>query len=317
MFPFSLQNRLESLIAQSSPRSDLSGARKQLTDRYRSTDMAAGFRTVEEVMAYVAVRLPATFAALQEVLSHIPALAVSSILDLGAGPGTAALAAALHWPQCEHFHLMEGDSHMHALSQELLRDIPEIAHQRFFFEKTNIVTSNLQESYDLVFLSYVLTELSLTTQKDVVKKAWGVAQKGLIIVTPGTPVAYEQLMILRDLLTEEGAFIAAPCPHQDACPLTEGDWCHFSAHVPRSSFHRKIKEATLSYEHEKFSYLVILRDSVKSSPARVIRKPLMRSGHVTLDLCTKEGLKRQTVSRRAKDHFKAANKLRWGDGWGN
>lgn len=43
------------------------------------------------------------------------------------------------------------------------------------------------------------------------------------------------------------------------------------------------------------------------------RKPLHRSGHVTLDLCTSDGLKRETISKKNKALYKEATKVKWGD----
>ncbi len=44
-----------------------------------------------------------------------------------------------------------------------------------------------------------------------------------------------------------------------------------------------------------------------------IRRPDLRGGHVVLDLCTAEGLERRTVSRRDGADYKQARKLGWGD----
>jgi ribosomal protein RSM22 (predicted rRNA methylase) len=164
-------------------------------------------------------------------------------------------------------------------------------------------------------LSYVLNEFSADEQSLVLQKSWAAAKEALVIIVPGTPVAYQQLMVLRDQLIGEGAFIAAPCPHHEKCPLKEGDWCHFSTRLPRSSFHREIKNATLAYEDEKYSYLVALRKPLPRTSARVIRKPLSRSGHVILDLCASDGLKRQTVSKRNKERYREVTKVVWGDSW--
>lgn len=69
----------------------------------------------------------------------------------------------------------------------------------------------------------------------------------------------------------------------------------------------------MPYEDEKFCYLVALREPVsRQNMARVIRKPLRKSGHVILDLCTADGLQRKTVSRRDKEHYKEATKLSLG-----
>lgn len=314
--PLSFQNRIEALLESSGTKSPLIKAREEMTRRYRAPQEKrpqAGFASPSEAIAYVAARLPATFAAIKTVLSHVPLVDVSSVLDLGAGPGTAALAAALHWPHCKDFHLIEGNAFMKGLSETLLKDIPEISGQSFTFQQADLLTVPLDLSFDIVILSYVLGELSSENQAAILKKAWEKGKRGIVIVMPGTPSGYRQLMESRNRLIEMGAFIAAPCPHQKACPLRDGDWCHFSVRLPRPSFHREIKGVSLPYEDEKFSYLVALRDSFSQASPRVIRKPLHRSGHVTLDLCTSDGLKRETISKKNKGLYKTAIKVKWGD----
>jgi ribosomal protein RSM22 (predicted rRNA methylase) len=319
LLPLSVQKNIQSLLVASDSTLALKTAREQLTNRYREAggQTKSGFSSSLEALAYIATRLPATYAAIKAVLSQAPVDDVTSVLDLGAGPGTAALAAALHWPKCSQFHLIEGDSYMKELSQQLLQNVPEISHQQFSFEHSDLLHLSLNRTYDLVILSYVLNELSTHEQATVLQGAWEKALKGVVIVMPGTPIGYEQLMRARDVLIDLGAFIAAPCPHNKVCPLKEGDWCHFSTRLSRSSLHKKIKDAALSYEDEKYSYIIALRDISPRSPGRIIRKPLKRSGHVTLDLCTKDGLQRKIVSRREKVLYKAANERFWGDNWGD
>ncbi len=317
MLPLSFQRRIQSLLETTGDKPSLVAAREQLTERYRSKQGTerGGFISSSEIIAYVAARLPATFASIEAILPHIPLKNISSVLDLGAGPGTAALASALYWPECQKIHLIEGDAFMSEISQSLLKGLPELQHRQVSFQKANLLSVTIEASYDLVLLSYVLNELAAHDQKVILQKAWDSAEKGVIIVVPGTPIGYQHLMVLRDLLIEAGAFIAAPCPHHEECPLKEGDWCHFSTRLLRPSFHRKIKDVSLPYEDEKYSYLVALREPVPRPSARIIRKPLQRSGHVTLDFCTPGGIKRQTISRRDKERYRLATKAVWGDGW--
>lgn len=317
LLPFSVQHNIQALLEAAGSKPSLVKARTQLTQRYRgsSEQPPAGFGSPAEAISYVATRMPATFAAVEAVLSHVPLEDIASVLDLGAGPGTATLAASLRWPKCAHLHLIEGDAFMSGLSQQLLKNIPEMAPQKLSFQHANLLNMSLKDPYDLVLLSYVLNELSPGDQERVLKQAWEKSTRGVVIVMPGTPNGYQQLMVLRDLLIDSDAFIVAPCPHHDACPLVNDDWCHFSTRLSRSSIHRSIKDVSLSYEDEKFSYIVALREPTPRSSARIIRKPLKRSGHVTLDLCAKEGQKRQTISKRDKAYYKTATNAIWGDDW--
>lgn len=316
MLPISVQNNILSLLKTVTSKSSLISARKNLTEGYREPKgIKVGFSNEEEAISYVATRMPATFEAVTTVLNQVPLEEITSVLDLGSGPGTAALAAALRWVQCPHFHLIEGNSFMKGLSEKLLENIPEIAHQNFSFHSDNILNLSDVDTYDLVILSYVLTELSSKEQEALLLKAWEKLKKGLVLVVPGTPQAYKQLMIIRDLLIHKGAFIVAPCPHHKPCPLTGDDWCHFSTRLARPAFHKEIKDVALGYEDEKYSYLVALKEPTERIGARVIKRPLKRSGHVILDLCATDGLYRQTVSKKDKD-YKRATKIVWGDSFG-
>ena len=68
-------------------------ASAQLSAGYRE-GTGTKLRTDAERAAYLAVRMPATYAAIKAVLAELPAgLDAKSLLDLGAGPGTSLWAA--------------------------------------------------------------------------------------------------------------------------------------------------------------------------------------------------------------------------------
>ncbi|MDG4862541.1 small ribosomal subunit Rsm22 family protein, partial [Streptomyces sp. T-3] len=139
----------------------------------------------------------------------------------------------------------------------------------------------------------------------------------VVVIEPGTPDGYARVLAARDALLAAGFSIAAPCPHDGACPIEPGsDWCHFSARVSRSSLHRQVKGGSLPYEDEKFSYVAAARFPVSPVSARVTRRPQIRKGQVLLDLCTRDsGLTRTTVTKRHGALYKAARDVDWGDEW--
>lgn len=159
--PVFFQNRIgsvfKSIRRQAFPYQS-AGGNDQAVSRPQEKRPQGGFASPFEAIAYVAARLPATFAAVKTVLSHIPLNDVTSVLDLGAGPGTAALAAALHWPRCKGFHLIEGNAFMKGISETLLKDIPEISGSLSLSDKADLLTVPLGASFDIVILSYVLGE---------------------------------------------------------------------------------------------------------------------------------------------------------------
>ncbi len=142
---------------------------------------------------------------------------------------------------------------------------------------------------------------------------WESTGKFLVIIEPGTKAAYESLMKIRERLIAQGAFLVAPCPHTNACPLAKEDWCHFSVRVERSSLHRKTKEASLNYEDEKFSYLIFSKSPLPRCQSRILRRPFKGEGFVKLQLCSDSGLESKTITRKNKIEYARSKKLEWGD----
>src|ERR1041384_2505595 len=92
----------------------LARATAALVERYRSGQPAAGgvfLESAEDIAAYAAYRMPATFAAIAAALTQLreqwPGEEPRSLLDVGAGPGTAVWAAQAVWPSLERALLLE------------------------------------------------------------------------------------------------------------------------------------------------------------------------------------------------------------------
>jgi ribosomal protein RSM22 (predicted rRNA methylase) len=166
-------------------------------------------------------------------------------------------------------------------------------------------------SHDCVILSYSIGELK--SPISLLEKAWQATKKLLLIVEPGTPVGFDRIRNKCKQLIDWGAHLVAPCPHQAACPMQGGDWCHFAARVERTSLHRKLKSGTLGYEDEKFSYIAAAKNPVVLPPSRILSPPDKHSGHILLKLCTAEGVKTPTLSKKMGDPYKKARKADWGD----
>lgn len=97
--------------------------------------------------------------------------------------------------------------------------------------------------------------------------------------------------------------------------MPAGDWCHFAARCERMALHRRLKAGALGYEDEKFSYLVAAKGPAQPATARILRRPSAHPGFVKLELCTREGLQKMTITRSDKEHWKQARKAEWGDSW--
>jgi ribosomal protein RSM22 (predicted rRNA methylase) len=223
------------------------------------------------------------------------------VLDIGAGTGAASLAA-LHWfPGLDRITLVERDSALAAAARE-------------FLPGAQIVSENFSRvafpPHDLVVAAYSLGE---TPDPAVILQLWEAARAALVVIEPGNPRGFTVVREIRTRLLAAGAHMLAPCPGAGPCPIDESDWCHFAARVERSALHRRLKEADLNYEDEKFSYVAFAREPVTPVAARIIRRPQHQPGLITLETCTAAGIETLQVGRRDRDRFRAARRAAWGD----
>ncbi|MCX5557184.1 small ribosomal subunit Rsm22 family protein [Streptomyces sp. NBC_00038] len=275
-------------------------------------------RDREDVVAYAAYRMPATFEAVRTALDEFadtaPDWAPNSHVDVGGGTGAATWAVNATWEGTRPVTVLDWAEPALALGREIAAANPELKAAEW--HRSRIGAALTIESTDLVTVSYVLGELTDADRASVVDAAASAAQ-AVVIIEPGTPGGYARVIEARDRLIDAGFRIAAPCPHSAGCPIVPGeDWCHFSARVSRSSLHRQVKGGSLPYEDEKFSYVAATRFPPVPAPSRIVRRPQIRKGQVLLDLCEPdESLRRDTVTKRHGLLYRAARDAAWGDAW--
>lgn len=297
-------------------------ATAQLTERYKAADFSTpAVATEAHRAAYLAVRLPATYAALRRVFAEInlraPHAEIASMLDLGAGPGTALFAAGEEFASLQHATLVEADAEWIALGKRLAAPSKLPGALNVLWSKQDLRSGLTCEKHDLLVISYTLGELPQAAAEAVLNKAWKCAGKFLVVIEPGTRRGFAAVNSARSALIANAAHIFAPCPHAGACPMAiAGDWCHFSQRVERTSLHRQLKGGDLGYEDEKYSYVVAAKTAVPPADARIVRHPGKHSGHIQLALCTMEGqIENRTITRSSKEAYKRARKAEWGDSW--
>lgn len=312
--PEALRTAIDEEVADVEP-SALSRAAARVSETYRAGKCTGAIAGAAERSAYLLTRLPATYAANTAVFRELAARGkakVRSLLDLGAGPGTAMWAAAETLPGIETFTAVERDTELLETGKRLASRGSD-ALQRATWLKGDLRTFH-PELHDVVVLSYAIGELP--DALSAVRAAWELTRVALVIVEPGTPAAFARVLGARDMLIAMGAQIAAPCPHHNQCPLAvRADWCHFSARVERTSAHRRLKGGELGYEDEKFSYVIACKTPVLQAGARVVRHPLKHPGHVKLTLCTPDDLQQPTIGKSQRELYRAARKAEWGDAW--
>ncbi|WP_086837764.1 small ribosomal subunit Rsm22 family protein [Amycolatopsis kentuckyensis] len=322
VLPDDLSSALDDELARH-PVARLTQSVDRLSARYRQGDAATSpiLSSEADVAAYAGYRMPATYAAVHAVLAEAalraPGFEPRTQIDVGGGTGAAVWAAVDVWPSLAQCTVLEQVAGAIGLGKRLAAGSGRTAVRDAEWRRGFVDPASPAPDADLVTLSYVLGELPEATRPGVVR--WLAAKAGAVaLIEPGTPAGYERIRAARAELIELGLHVVAPCPHDAACPIVPGqDWCHFSARLPRSGLHRRLKAGTLGFEDEKFAYVVAARTTPERADARIIRHPKKHKGWVALDLCTaSEGLKPGVaVSKKQGPRYRAARDAEWGDGW--
>jgi ribosomal protein RSM22 (predicted rRNA methylase) len=310
----------------------LTAGMRRLVAAYRSGENPARplLATRTDVAAYAAYRMPATAAAaalaLQQTRLSLPQWTPATLLDIGAGTGSMAWAAAVQLPSITAMTLLEQSTEAMRLGRSILGATDLAVLRTAAWRAWRLPDGDTPPdrspglAADLATASYVLGELTQAQQAALVALAVSAAP-AVVLVEPGTPAGHRRILAARGQLLAAGYLPAAPCPHELRCPLqVEGDWCHFGARLSRSGLHRQVKGAELGYEDEKFSYVAAVRPDMlgrpSGPPARIVRRPQQRKGLVTLELCKKDGSAgRDLIGKSAGETYRRARKASWGDGF--
>lgn len=287
-----------------------------ISQNYRGGGGSKAIRTEDDALAYALARMPATYAAIAACLNAIndiqPEFSPGSLLDVGAGPGTATWAAAQVFPSLQKFDLIDSNDALRDLALQFAQSGSSLSTMNYRHGNALNLLSDA-ETADLVIANYLIGELGDIERATLADAMWSKTRDTLLIVEPGTPAGHSRIVELRARLIAKGAHVLAPCPHDDACPLVEPDWCHFSQRLARSRAHKHLKRAELPYEDEKFSYVALSRRPVTRRWARILTQPKVSKVAVTIRLCTADGIESANIPHRDKANYSIARKLNWGD----
>jgi ribosomal protein RSM22 (predicted rRNA methylase) len=303
-------------------RAGLAQRAQALSEGYRGGRASSALvRGEADALAYALTRTPATYAAarraLEEVLALRPDLAVSSLLDAGAGPGGGGWAAIDALPGLSAVIRLDHSPAFLDLAEDLAAagPAPLASAARLRADLADPALSPPQA--DLVLAAYALTEIPAAALPGVVERLWSATRGLFLVVEPGSPEAWRRGLEIRTRLIAAGARLVGPCPHEAACPLAAPDWCHFAQRLPRGREHRLAKGGAAPFEDEKFFWLAFERAgpvSAGRAPARIIAPPRPGKPGVRLRLCQPDGrIENADIPRRDKAAFARARRLGWGE----
>jgi ribosomal protein RSM22 (predicted rRNA methylase) len=313
--PAELKAALDAKL-QGFSRSDAASRAALISKTYRDGGNSGAIRTEADALAYALARMPATYAAVTASLNALceitPQFAPRSLLDVGAGPGTATWAATEAFPSLQTLALVDANPALRALALDLAGNSTRLRDLNYQRGEARAALAEA-EAADLVVASYMIAEIGEQEQAALAALMWSKTRDTLLVVEPGTPAGYARIIALRAQLIAAGAHVAAPCPHDGQCPLQAPDWCHFTQRLPRSRAHRQIKGVEVPFEDEKFSYVALTRAPAARRFGRVLAQPTVTKIEVMAKLCTPDGIAMTSVPRRAKAAFASARRWRWGD----
>ncbi|MGB9117745.1 small ribosomal subunit Rsm22 family protein [Bradyrhizobium sp.] len=313
--PAELRAALDAKL-QGLSRNDAAERAALISKTYRDGGNSGAITSEADALAYALARMPATYAAVNASLNALcelrPDFAPASLLDVGAGPGTASWAAAAAFVSLQRFTSVDANTALRALALDLGRDSARLRKMTYHRGDARAALAGAEPA-DFVVASYMIGEIGKAERSGLAEQLWAKARDTLLVVEPGTPAGYARILALRQQLIASGAHVAAPCPHDGTCPLAAPDWCHFTQRLPRLRAHMKLKGAELPFEDEKFSYVALTRTPAARRPARVLAQPVVSKVEVSARLCTADGLSIAKVPRRDKTAYARARRWRWGD----
>src|SRR6202035_4903362 len=290
--PAELKAALDARL-QGLSRSDAAERAARISRTYRDGGGSGAILSEADALAYALARMPATYAAVIASLNALreitPDFAPESLLDVGAGPGTATWAAAEAFSSLRSFGLLDANAALRALALDLASGSARLRGMTYQHGEARAALADAEPA-DLVVASYMIGEIDSAEQKTLAGLMWAKTRDTLLIVEPGTPRGTARILAVREQLIASGAHVAAPCPHDGQCPLQPPDWCHFTQRLPRSRAHKQVKGAELPFEDEKFSYAALTRAPVARHPSRVLAQPVVTKVEVSAKLCTRDGV---------------------------
>ncbi|MDO8526323.1 MAG: small ribosomal subunit Rsm22 family protein [Deltaproteobacteria bacterium] len=256
------------------------------------------------------------------------------ILDVGSGPGTAALTASAFFADRPiEITGLEQNPGIQKDALGLWKMMPVPQH-RFIAKTVSLYSKNIarelqKEKYDIIFAANFLNELPEEEQLKLCELFFKHTSL-IIIIEPALQETTRTLMRLRDLLLEKklGA-VLAPCLHQQRCPMlghNARDWCHFYINWKCPLTIRQVdQEIGNKHDYVKMAYMIF--DSRRVSNVgheteglwRTVSSPLISNGKKEIIFCGDCGLlkkierlnKEKTITNTSFDYARRGDIVEW------
>ncbi|XP_034838158.1 ribosome assembly protein METTL17, mitochondrial [Maniola hyperantus] len=276
-------------------------------------------------LQYLMARAPPEYAILVRVLDEIrrrlPDYKPRSLFDFGSGVGTGTWAVNSHWKNdiFEYF-TVDTSTHMNDLARLILcqgRDNVAMPYKSYFQRQFLPASADLK--YNIVLSAFSLFEMpNMQTRLETIQKLWNKTEDFLIIVETGSNAGFHIVNEAREFIlnSNDKGYAFAPCANDNVCPryLEHETPCNFLMKYETIGFPSKIEIMA-----DLFSYVILRKgDRPSNDPQwpRIVRAPIVRSGHTICKLCTEHGELKEIIFSKGKHDqttYRCARSSNWGD----
>ncbi|KAJ0169801.1 hypothetical protein K1T71_014407 [Dendrolimus kikuchii] len=279
-------------------------------------------------LQYLMSRSAAEYAILLRVLDEIhrmnPDYKPRSFFDFGSGVGTGTWAVNNFWKShIYEYFCVDTSSHMHDLARLILCNGKEnVAMPLKCYFQRQFLPASTDLSYSIVLSAFTLFELpNMKSRLETVQNLWNKTEDYLIIVEQGTNAGFTIVNETREFVLNQKhsrnrGYAYSPCPNDNVCPryLEQQTPCNFLMKYETLPFPSKIE-----INADLFSYVILKKGSrPEDDPQwpRVVRAPIVRSGHTVCRLCTAQGELKEVIFSKSKYDqitYRCARSCNWGD----
>ncbi|MFO0416185.1 MAG: small ribosomal subunit Rsm22 family protein [Pseudomonadota bacterium] len=254
--------------------------------------------SAQSAMAYALYYTPINAA---KVLRLIPLLDLNKprlrVLDLGSGPGTAALALLAASEIELDLSCVESSREMRGALEALVPSFPARGRLASLRTIDSLERINAGEPpFDLCIAANVFAELTedrrLAMLRGIIPKLSPDGE--LLMIEPGQQAHTRALMQIRDLITTHYKDLTPlfPCTRSDSCPMlreSETDWCHDTIEWKQPRLNRLLDKMLGFNKHRiKYSAFLFKRGGQLLDGARVLTPPRKERAGTEALVCGKD-----------------------------
>jgi len=300
---------------------------KKLHGRYMDTDRTSREPLVKsggDVLAYLSLRFPATYAqiasALGKIKERLPEWKPQSVLDIGCGPGTGLFAAHTAFPSITRATAIDREDTFLTIGETLARETSlsiDISWKKQTVSQWIADAGTIR--YDLIIIANVINELPAPVVHDLLSKLAALSDGIVLLLEPGTPHGFKMIQSAAEKITKYRPLVA---PYINGKLVQSHDyWVHFPQRFIRPEFQRtvrqKMRDSDLmasDWEETKYSFVAFGEITPAVHPYAVsVGAPEIYHGYLTVRLLTDSGIETVKVMKRHKEQYRFAKNLAWGD----